>query len=65
MMRTVDCDDSADAEPPGCPYDWCLKTPAITLTQFYVHYAVSSLSFPYCVAICQAMFRFLLKSTCC
>ena len=59
MTRTVDCGDSADAEPPGCPYDWCEYTPAITLAQFYVHYAISSVSFPYCIAICTAMFRFL------
>merc|ERR1711997_214495 len=53
--RNVDCDSSAAGEA-GCPYHWCEDTPAITMPQFYVHYAMSSVAFPYCTALCQALF---------
>ena len=54
--RNVDCDSSAAGEA-GCPYQWCEDTPAITMAQFYVHYAMSAVAFPYCTALCQALFR--------
>ena len=54
--RNVDCDSSAAGEA-GCPYGWCEETPAITTAQFYVHYAMSAIAFPYCTALCQALFR--------
>ena len=56
-MRNIDCDEGEDTEEPGCPFDWCQYTPAITEAQFYIHYAIAAVSFPYCMAICQAMFR--------
>jgi len=55
-LRNIDCDESADQEPPGCAFKWCEYTPAILEVQFYIHYAMSSIAFPYCTAICQAMF---------
>merc|ERR1719341_138762 len=48
------CEDQA-AEP-GCDLDWCEWTPAITEIQFYIGYIIAAISFPYCMAICQAMF---------
>ena len=36
--------------------DWCEYTPAITEAQFYVGYMIAAISFPYCMAICQALF---------
>jgi len=54
-VRNIDCDESVDSQDPGCPFDWCEYTPAITAVQFYIHYAMSSLAFPYCTAICQAV----------
>ena len=56
-LRNVDCADTNSTEPPGCAYKWCEYTPAIKDFQFYLSYAVNSLSFPYCISICQAMFR--------
>ena len=56
-LRNVDCADTHSTEPPGCAYKWCEYTPAIKDVQFYLSYAVNSLSFPYCISICQAMFR--------
>ena len=56
-LRNVDCSDTNSTEPPGCAYKWCEYTPAIKEVQFYLSYAVNSLSFPYCISICQAMFR--------
>merc|ERR1719154_751133 len=55
-LRNVDCADTNSTEPPGCAYKWCEYTPAIKDVQFYLSYAVNSLSFPYCISICQAMF---------
>ena len=40
----------------GCGLDWCEYTPAITLAQFYTGYAISAVSYPFCMAICQAIF---------
>ena len=54
-VRNVGC-NTGEGEG-GCPYQWCEDTPAITVPQFFVHYAISSMSFPYCTAICQALFR--------
>jgi len=54
-VRNIDCDESVDSQDPGCPFDWCEYTPAITAVQFYIHYAISSCAFPYCTAICQAI----------
>lgn len=56
-LRNHDCSDTNSTEPPGCAYKWCEYTPAIKEVQFYLSYAVNSLSFPYCISICQAMFR--------
>ena len=36
--------------------EWCKTTPAITEVQFYLGYIISAISFPYCMAICQALF---------
>ena len=60
-LRNVHC-DTGEGEA-GCPYDWCVDTPAMTAPQFYVHYAISSASFPYCTAICQALFRSVTVTT--
>ena len=35
---------------------WCGEIPVITEAQFYLGYAISAVSFPYCTAICQAIF---------
>ena len=41
----------------GCAFKWCEYTPAVQPAQFYLSYAINSISFPYNIAICQAMFR--------
>ena len=41
----------------GCAFKWCEYTPAVKPAQFYLSYAINSISFPYNIAICQAMFR--------
>merc|ERR1719295_2167900 len=40
----------------GCDLEWCEYTPAITEVQFYLSYVLGALSFPYCMAICQAVY---------
>jgi len=52
-IRNNDCSDGGEG---GCDLEWCKDTPAITLVQFYLGYAISAISFPYCMAICQAVF---------
>jgi len=54
IFRNNDC--SGDGGEGGCDLEWCKDTPAVTLVQFYLGYAISAISFPYCMAICQAMF---------
>lgn len=55
--ETTSCADTTGEG--GCCTEqlpWCEYTPAITEVQFYIGYIVSAVSFPYCMAICQAMF---------
>ena len=47
----------------GCAFKWCEYTPAVQPAQFYLSYAINSISFPYNIAICQAMFRCHTPST--
>ena len=53
-VRNNNCKDGDGAG--GCALEWCETTPAVTLFQFYLGYAISAVSFPYCMAICQAIF---------
>merc|ERR1712176_318831 len=54
FFRNNDC--HGDGGEGGCDLEWCEYTPAVTLVQFYLGYAISAISFPYCMAICQAVF---------
>merc|ERR1719445_2457343 len=40
----------------GCDLSWCSYTPKLTEFQFYLGYVVATLSFPFCIGLCQAMF---------
>ncbi|XP_023341021.1 major facilitator superfamily domain-containing protein 8 [Eurytemora carolleeae] len=59
FTRTQDsCQDESGTG--GCDLEWCKTTPAITEVQFYLGYIISAISFPYCMAICQALFSKLI-----
>jgi len=53
-IRNTHCDDEAGQG--GCALPWCEYTPALTLFQFYLGYAISAVSYPFCMAICQGIF---------
>jgi len=40
----------------GCDLAWCSYTPKLTEFQFYLGYVIATLSFPFCIGLCQAMF---------
>ena len=40
----------------GCDLPWCHTTPALTEIQFYFGYIIATVSFPFCIGICQAIF---------
>ena len=41
---------------PGCPFDWCSEIPKIHVEQFMVGYVFALLGYPFCVALCGALF---------
>ena len=40
----------------GCPFDWCSEIPKIHVEQFMVGYVFALLGYPFCVALCGALF---------
>lgn len=46
----------------GCPstQEWCLYTPQITITQFYIGYAFTSIGYPLGVTLIQTIFSKIL-----
>jgi len=44
----------------GCDLEWCEYTPALTEFQFYLGYVIATISFPFCVGICPALFSKIL-----
>ena len=46
----------------GCDLEWCEYTPALTEFQFYLGYVIASISFPFCVGICPALFSKVVSS---
>jgi len=44
----------------GCDLEWCEYTPALTEFQFYLGYVIATVSFPFCVGICPALFSKIL-----
>ena len=47
----------------GCDLEWCEYTPALTEFQFYLGYVIASISFPFCVGICPALFSKVVSSS--
>ena len=40
----------------ACEYDWCSEIPKIHVEQFMVGYVFALLGYPFCVALCGALF---------
>ena len=40
----------------SCPYDWCNEIPKIHVEQFMAGYVFALLGYPFCVALCGALF---------
>jgi len=59
--NAASCEDADGSG--GCDLDqltWCSEIPAISEVQFYLGYIIAAISFPYCMAICQAVFSKLI-----
>merc|ERR1712150_197638 len=53
--RNVEC-GQGDGSAPLCAHLWCCTEPALTEYQFFAGMGVGMIGYPYCIALCQAIF---------